>query len=75
MQGFDWKYCMSVEGQRAYLTQLRRMQDRLAECKLTPRIYAGLEQDALVPDAEKAKNRIDFDYILGSTHYFPEPPG
>lgn len=75
MQGFDWQCCMSVEGQRAYLAELRCIQDKLAEWSLSPKVYAGLEQDALVPDVEKAKNRLDFDYILGSTHYFPEPLG
>ena len=46
MQGFDWQYCMSVEGQRAYLAELRCIQDKLAEWSLAPRVYAGLEQDA-----------------------------
>ena len=73
MQGFDWAYCMSAEKQLAYRAELRCMQDKLAEWGLTPRVYVGLEQDALVPDEEKANNRVDFDYILGSTHYFPEP--
>ena len=72
MQGFDWQYCMSVEGQRAYLAELRCIQDKLAEWSLAPRVYAGLEQDALVPEAQKTANRNDFDYIIGSTHYFPE---
>lgn len=73
MQGFDWKYCMSAEGQQAYLCELRAMQARLAGQAGAPRVYAGLEQDALVPADAKAQNRRDVDYILGSTHYFPEP--
>lgn len=75
MQGFDWKYCMSAERQQAYRAELRALQAQLARQPGAPRLYAGLEQDALVPTAEKARNRVDFDYILGSTHYFPEPLG
>ena len=72
MQGFDWKYCMSVEGQRAYATELRSLQRESAENGLMPKLYVGLEEDSLVPAAEKAKNRAEFDYRIGSTHYFPE---
>ena len=75
MQGFDWAFCMNAEKQLAYLAELRCMQDKLAEWNLAPKVYAGLEQDALVPDTEKKKNRVDFDYLIGSTHYFPEPLG
>lgn len=73
MQGFDWKYCMSVEGQQAYYIELRALQQALAEQKKTPKLYVGLEQDALVPEAQKAQNRKDYDYLITSTHYFPEP--
>lgn len=73
MQGFDWKYCMSAENQRAYLAELRGMQERLAG--RGPKIYAGLEQDEQAPEAEKAKNRVDFDYLIGSVHYLPGEPG
>ncbi|MCE5343565.1 MAG: PHP domain-containing protein [Eubacteriales bacterium] len=73
MQGFDWKYCMSVEGQQAYLTELRALQNRQAVAGLAPKIYIGIEQDALVPEEQKARNHANFDYIIGSTHYFPEP--
>jgi len=34
-----------------------------------PRIWIGIEQDALVPKEQKKKNRETVDYILGSTHY------
>ena len=51
------------------------MQEQAFRMEPFPKVYAGLEQDALVPDVEKARNRLDFDYILGSTHYFPEPLG
>lgn len=73
MQGFDWQYCMSAEGQQAYLNEICRLRDEAAQSGI--RVYAGLEQDALTPDVEKAKNRSAFDYIIGSAHYFPEPLG
>ncbi|NLI23067.1 MAG: hypothetical protein GX418_16140 [Clostridiales bacterium] len=75
MQGFDWDYCMSAEGQRAYRAALRGLQASLAARGQAPRLYVGLEQDSLVPEAQKRENRADFDYLIGSTHYFPEPPG
>jgi len=73
MQGFDWHYCMSEEGQREYRARLRALQLKHARLELTPKLYVGLEQDALVPPEEKERNRADFDYIITSTHYFPEP--
>ncbi len=73
MQGFDWKYCMSVENQQAYHAELLALQSLHKTRGLTPKIYIGLEQDALTPAEEKAKNRAAFDYIIGSAHYFPEP--
>lgn len=73
MQGFDWKYCMSVEAQAAYFAELRALQAELLQGGDSPRLYVGLEQDSLVPDAEKLKNRERCDYVIGSTHYFPEP--
>ncbi len=73
MQGFDWEYCMSVEGQAAYTAELRAIQAEFACRPGALKLYVGLEQDALVPAQEKAKNRTTFDYIIGSTHYFHEP--
>jgi histidinol-phosphatase (PHP family) len=73
MQGFDWRYCMSAEAQETYLETIT-MRKALAFVQEEPlRIYAGLEQDALVPAVAKAANRETFDYVIGSTHYFPEP--
>ncbi len=72
MQGFDWECCMSVEGQAAYFAQLRAMRTRLSQARVSPKLYIGLEQDAMVPAAEKVKNRAACDYIITSTHYFPE---
>lgn len=73
MQGFDWKYCMSGEAQAAYFAELRALQAELAQSGHSPKLYVGLEQDALVPASEKQKNREQCDYVIGSTHYFPEP--
>ncbi len=76
MQGFDWQYCMSKENQQQYHLQLRVPQAMAQIVNYdmgTPRIWVGLEQDALVPAEEKEKNRRDCDYLIGSTHYFPEP--
>ncbi len=75
MQGFDWNYCMSPENQRAYRTELRALQSGFATEGKAPKLYVGLEQDALAPPEEKLNNRRDFDYLIGSTHYFPEPLG
>lgn len=73
MQGFDWKYCMSAENQTEYLRQLRAAQAQAAAENEAPRVWVGLEQDALVPAVEKANNRRACDYLIGSAHYFPEP--
>lgn len=76
MQGFDWLYCMSIDNQHRYKFELRMMQmvDIYLNCDIgCPRIWIGLEQDALVPAEEKEKNRRSCNYLIGSTHYFPEP--
>ena len=73
MQGFDWDYCMSARQQALYREQLQAMRGALAAEGRGPRLWIGLEQDALIPEAEKAKNRDLFDYRIGSTHYLPEP--
>lgn len=68
-QGFDPDYSMSAEGQQAYLNELRALQKEHRERGIKPKLYVGLEQDALVPQAQKEKNRQQFDYIIGSVHY------
>jgi histidinol-phosphatase (PHP family) len=68
-QGFDPDYSMSAEGQKAYLAELRALQKLHGDRGILPKLYVGLEQDALVPLAQKEENRRDFDYIIGSTHY------
>lgn len=68
-QGFDFGYSMSGGRQESYLGELRALQAELREKREQPRLWVGLEQDALVPLARKQRNREQFDYILGSTHY------
>jgi len=68
-QGFDPAYAMDGGRQERYLRELRGLQ---AEARNTPgaaRLWVGVEQDATVPAALKAQNRMDFDYIIGCTHY------
>lgn len=67
-QGFDFAYSMSYGKQEAYERQLRAMQEELSTGE-GPRLWVGLEQDALTPPEKKAQNRARLDYILGSTHY------
>ncbi|MEA4999082.1 MAG: PHP domain-containing protein [Candidatus Limiplasma sp.] len=73
MQGFDWAYCMSPDAQAAYYASLRGAQAALRAAGALLTLHVGLEQDALVPDDSKAQNRRVYDYLIGSTHYFPEP--
>lgn len=63
-QPFDPEYCMSEQAQAAYIKELRTIQ--LSETEL--RIWVGAERDAL-----SDTDRTAFDYIIGSTHYLPEP--
>jgi len=68
-QGFDPDYSMSLAGQREYHDILRALQNEHNTNGTTPKLYVGLEQDALVPQEQKKENRRDFDYIIGSVHY------
>jgi len=68
-QGFDPDYSMTPEGQAAYLRELRSLQKKHNEEHILPKIYVGLEQDAMAPQAQKDENRRNCDYIIGSTHY------
>ena len=69
MQGFDTPYAMEDGRQEEYLAELRALQPEINTQKEFPRIWVGVEQDSLVPKKIKEKNRRDFDYIIGSTHY------
>jgi len=68
-QGFDFSYSMGNGKQRRYEKALRALQRRFWNEGESPRIWIGLEQDAMVDEEQKAYNRKHFDYILGSTHY------
>ena len=58
--GFDLRYCMKdTDG---YLTEIRRLKDKY---KNKIQIYVGVEEDAFAP-----VDRMQFDYIIGSSHYF-----
>ncbi len=71
-QGFDPEYSMSLAGQQKYHEVLRALQKAHNEQKTAPKLYIGLEQDALVPQAQKEENRKRFDYIIGSVHYLSD---
>ncbi len=71
-QGFDPDYSMSPAGRKAYLTELRALQKAHAALGIAPKLYAGIEQDALTPQDIKAQNRRDFDYVIGSAHYLSD---
>lgn len=68
-QGFDFAYSMGNGRQEEYRETLRELQAAQRGRGSMPRLWVGLEQDALVPDAWKLENRKRFNYILGSTHY------
>ncbi len=57
---FDLRYCMKdTEGYRREVNELKE------KYKNDIQIYLGVEEDAFNP-----LNRSDFDYIIGSSHYF-----
>ncbi len=68
-QGFDPLYSMGEGRQEAYLKELRALQAAQLEKGEGPRLWVGLEQDGFTPSESKQKNREQFDYLLGSTHY------
>lgn len=68
-QGFDPDYSLSIETRQAYLNEMRTLQKTHTALCILPKLYVGIEQDALTPPDSKAQNRKDFDYIIGSAHY------
>ena len=57
---FDLRYCMKdTDG---YIAQINRLKEKY---KNEIQVYLGVEEDAFSP-----VNRTQFDYIIGSSHYF-----
>lgn len=57
---FDLRYCMkNTDG---YIKEIRNLKEKY---KGKIQVYLGIEEDAFSP-----QNRGDFDYIIGSSHYF-----
>lgn len=57
---FDLRYCMKDTA--GYCREIRRLQEAY---KGKIQVYLGIEEDAWQP-----ANRADFDYIIGSCHYY-----
>ena len=68
-QGFDLDYTMSREGKLAYVAELRALAQKHRESGTSPRLWVGVEEDALTPADVRAENRRMMDYVIGSTHY------
>ena len=62
----DLRYC--IADTQAYLAQLRALQARYAG---QIRLHVGIEQDFFGP----VPDRRQFDYIIGSVHYYPSRQG
>lgn len=62
---FDLSYAMRDEGE--YIRAVRALQREYAG---RIRLYCGLEQDAFAPTARRA----EYDYIIGSVHYWKDDP-
>ncbi|MBR5500814.1 MAG: histidinol-phosphatase [Clostridia bacterium] len=57
---FDLRYCMKDTA--GYVREIRRLQEKY---KNKIQVYLGIEEDAFHP-----VGRSQFDYIIGSSHYF-----
>ena len=58
---FDGSYCMTREGPREYVAQVRALQEKYRD-KI--KIYLGVEQDFYSDDPAEG-----YDYVIGSVHY------
>ena len=58
---FDTSYCVSIEGMKAFLSEMERLKELYAD---RIRVLAGVEQD-LYSDFDTS----GFDYAIGSVHY------
>lgn len=68
-QGFDWDYSMNADRQKAYFQLLRAIQTE--DVPSRPKIWAGLELDALADETLRQEAYRQADYIIGSVHYLP----
>ena len=57
---FDLRYCMKDTA--GYISEIKRLKEKYKE---QIQIYLGVEEDCFYP-----VNRKDFDYIIGSSHYY-----
>ena len=57
---YDLSYCM--KDTKGYISEINRLKDKYGK---EIEIYLGVEEDAFCP-----VNRQEFDYIIGSCHYF-----
>ncbi|MBE0601406.1 MAG: hypothetical protein IH607_06425 [Firmicutes bacterium] len=71
-QGFDLDYSLSPQRRQCYLNEIRALQKAHETLGIAPKLYAGVEQDALTSQAVKDQNRRDFDFIIGSAHYLSD---
>ena len=58
---FDGSYCMTREGTKAYIAQVRALQEKYRD---QIKLYLGVEQDFYSEDPTDA-----YDYAIGSVHY------
>ncbi len=66
-QGFDEAYAMTRDKQRDYLHALRALQ--AAHAPGMPRVWVGVELDALADADSRAQAYAECDYVIGSAHY------
>ena len=69
-QGFDPAYSMAPDAQASYFAQLRALQ--AAPEPGFPRLWAGLEVDALAHEDLRRADYDEADYVIGSAHYLCE---
>lgn len=69
-QGFDPDYSMSADAQAGYFAELRTLQG--APEPGFPRLWAGLEVDALAHEDLRRADYAEADYVVGSAHYLCE---
>lgn len=70
-QGFDPAYSMAPDAQAGYFAELRALQGEPG----LPRLWAGLELDALAHPDCRREAFAHADYVIGSAHYLCESYG